>query len=139
MRTYRFLFDEGEVYIEADSLGAATAKLAEHPAGSRSGFLRTVECGVDRTSPQYLKRTFEIELDDAKYLVEWDSEGASGDGWNEPRQEAHAWITDIWMWQAYTKGGGRWVRIHEDMLKPSTKEYIEDECDSHAFPGGHDD
>lgn len=130
MRTYRFLFDEGEVYIEAESLGQATAKLAEHPTGSRSGFLRTVECGVDRTSPQYLKHTFEIELDDAKYLVEWDSKGASG----EPRQEAHAWISDIWMWQAYTKGGGRWVRIHEDMLKPYAKEYIESECHSHAFP-----
>lgn len=107
--------------------------------------------------PSKLDTTFIYEGEDAVYLVQYDSEGASGDGYEEPRSEAHAWIHRLWIaakptfekyrWDRKADGtfgskrilehtdGTDWVEIPVTCLSKGLTEAIEDEAHGHAFPG----
>lgn len=78
------------------------------------------------------KDMFDYEADNCTFRVQWDSEGASGDDWDEPKTPARAWIHQIWIVNP-TKPNEP-ILIDEDCLHAHTRETIEDLCCEHAFP-----
>lgn len=76
--------------------------------------------------------TFTFEGEDAVYLVEYDSEGASGDDWDEPKTPARAWIHQIWLVNPAKPAEP--ILIDTDCLNASLVQSIEEACGLQAFP-----